>query len=102
MREPLEASGMGRSLYYQIGPDETDVGGILLESLRVGANLLPEYLDISGVTVAVRSLTNTAWSISRGKPSRSTGPYLETANFSECLQRSFSFQGVAVDHRRGF
>ena len=42
-----------RPLYYQTGPGETDVGVILLESFSVGGKLLPEYLDISGVTVRV-------------------------------------------------
>ena len=52
-REPLEAGGRGRPLYYQTGPSETDVGGILLESFSVEGKLLPQYLDISGVTVPV-------------------------------------------------
>ena len=52
-REPLEAGGRDRPLYYQTGPGETDVGGILLESFSVGGKQLPEYLDISGVTVRV-------------------------------------------------
>ena len=52
-REPLEARGRSRPLYYQIGPSETDVRGILLESVSVEGKLLPEYLDISGVTVPV-------------------------------------------------
>ena len=52
-KEPLEAGGRGRPLYYQTGPGETDVGGILLESFNVEGKLLPEYLDISGVTVPV-------------------------------------------------
>ena len=51
--EPLEAGRRDRPLYYQTGPGETDVGGILLESFSVGGKLLPEYLDISGVTVRV-------------------------------------------------
>ena len=52
-REPLEAGGRSRPLYYQTGSSEADVGGILLESFSVKGKLLPEYLDISGVTVAV-------------------------------------------------
>jgi hypothetical protein len=52
-REPLEAGGRGRPLYYQTGPDEADIGGVLLESFSVSGSLLPEYLDISGVTVRV-------------------------------------------------
>ena len=52
-REPLEARGRSRPLYYQIGPSETDVRGILIESVSVEGKLLPEYLDISGVTVPV-------------------------------------------------
>ena len=52
-REPLEARGRSRPFYYQIGPSETDVRGILLESFSVEGKLLPEYLDISGVTVPV-------------------------------------------------
>ena len=52
-REPLEARGRSRPLYYQIGPSETDVRGILLESFSVEGKHLPEYLDISGVTVPV-------------------------------------------------
>jgi len=59
-REPLEAGGRGRPLYYQTGPSETDVGGILLESFSVEGKLLPEYLDISGVTVAVSPVERNA------------------------------------------
>ena len=40
-------------MYYQIGPSETDVRGILLVSFSVEDKFLPEYLDISGVTVPV-------------------------------------------------
>ena len=53
-KEPLEAGGRRRPLYYQMGPGETDVGGILLESFSVGGKFLTEYLDISGVTVPVK------------------------------------------------
>ena len=42
-----------RPLYYQKGPSETDVRGILLEFFSVEGKLLPEYLDISSVTVPV-------------------------------------------------
>ena len=52
-REPLEAGGRGRPLYYQTGPDEADIGGFLLESFSVSGSLLPEYIDISSVTVRV-------------------------------------------------
>ena len=45
--------GKSRPFYYQTGPNETDVRGILLESFSVEGKLLPEYLDISGVTVPV-------------------------------------------------
>ena len=45
-----------RPFYYQTGPNETDVRGILLESFRVEGKLLPEYLDISGVTVLVSTV----------------------------------------------
>ena len=40
-------------MYYQIGPSETDVRGILLESFSVEGKFLPEYLDISDVMVPV-------------------------------------------------
>ena len=59
-REPLEARGRSRPLYYQIGPSETDVRGILLESFSVEGKLLPEYLDISGVTVPVSPVESTS------------------------------------------
>ena len=52
-REPLEAGGRGRPFYYQTGPNDADVEGVLLESFSVANSLLPEYLDISGVTVPV-------------------------------------------------
>jgi len=42
-----------RPFYYQTWPNETDVRGIMLESFSVEGKLLPEYLDISGVTVPV-------------------------------------------------
>lgn len=48
--------GKSRPFYYQTGPNETDVGGILLESFSVEGKLLPEYLDISGVTVLVSTV----------------------------------------------
>jgi len=37
--------------YYQAGPGETDVWGILLKSFSVEGQLIPEYLDISSETV---------------------------------------------------
>ena len=106
-REPLEAGGRDRPLYYQTRPGETDVGGILLESFSVGGKLLPEYLDISGGrsgclrSSVTAGLTETVWSKRPGKPSSSGAPYLDTTNLSDGIQRGFSFQGLVVNYRCG-